>query len=944
VASDRLKLFISYSRRDIVAAEALVAALEAENFEITIDRRDLPYGEEWQEELGDFIRGSDTVVWLVSPDSVTSKWCKWELGVVERFNKRLVPVRIRDIAPEDLPESLGRIHLLPVDGIYEPASHFSSLVMALNTDRSWVKEANRLSDRAREWNARGRSSGLLLRGAGLKNAEAWSTVHPKAAPPPASEVLELILASRRAAVRRQRWTIGGSLGFALVASILAALAFWQSRESRSRELAALAGNQLALDPAVSLQLAHDAVKVSSTQQAGEALRRALFASHVRLVIPSRTTAPSDPTNSPDVVAALNRKNDAVAISRGDGMIELWSVAEGRQLASFSVNLEPAFIAFEDEDHAVAVTARDGARQIWRLDQVERNEPVVGSATSSLATGQRGKVIAPGTMVGLADDHSVIVTSLATGQQRHLPRIRPNKDGVKNNNAKILAISPDGKWMVAKDDHSFSFDAVIIDVLTGDVKRRLEGHEDPVSKALFSPDSQIVATITHWVHTESGGGVTAYGDKTVRLWDVSSEERPRELRGHTREILDVAFSPNGNLLVTSSIDETARLWDRWTARELAALRGHNSAVQSATFSVDGTRILTTAEDGGVRLWEAVAGKEVRVKIGEQADIDAAFSSDSRRVLTFDDYHGKASVCDSRSGDCLLTVGGDGDKILSASFSPDGERLLTIGPQEFREREIPTGNIVRRMSIADTNDRNEWRRATMSPGAWTLAVTAGRVETVSGGGTWLVREFGSRNETQNLSESESPSYRANFNHDGTLLVVAGEDTEAQVYVVATGALLHKLSGSGGHKDRLLQAVFGPQNTPLTTSRDASAILWDSEGKITRRFRGHDDAVTEAAFSPDGSLIATVSADSTVRVWDVSTGETLTVLGGLGDVKGTVFSADGRTLLTVSSDAIVRIYPLPAYGSIPDMMEIAARNLNLLQGVPQAEVEPAPIAPIL
>jgi WD40 repeat protein len=211
--------------------------------------------------------------------------------------------------------------------------------------------------------------------------------------------------------------------------------------------------------------------------------------------------------------------------------------------------------------------------------------------------------------------------------------------------------------------------------------------------------------------------------------------------------------------------------------------------------------------------------------------------------------------------------------------------------------------------------------------------------------LVREFGSRNETKNLSESESPSYTANFNHDGTLLVVAGEYPEAEVYVVATGALLHKLSRPGGHKDRLLQAVFGPRNTPLTTSRDASAILWDSEGKITRRFRGHDNAVTEAAFSPDGSLIATVSADLTVRVWDVSTGETLTVLGGLGNVEGTVFSADGRTLLTVSSDAIVRIYPLPAYGSIADMTEMASRNLNLLQGgVPQAEVEPVPIAPIL
>jgi hypothetical protein len=62
----RLKLFISYSRRDLAIADALVDALERSGFEALIDRRDLPYGEEWQKELSDFIRASDTVVWLVS--------------------------------------------------------------------------------------------------------------------------------------------------------------------------------------------------------------------------------------------------------------------------------------------------------------------------------------------------------------------------------------------------------------------------------------------------------------------------------------------------------------------------------------------------------------------------------------------------------------------------------------------------------------------------------------------------------------------------------------------------------------------------------------------------------------------------------------------------------------------------------------------------------------
>jgi hypothetical protein len=234
-ASDKLKLFISYARHDLPAAEGLVSALEAEGFEVKIDRRDLPYGEEWQKELADFIRASDTVVWLVSPDSVGSKWCNWELGEVVRLSKRLVPVCIGPVVPEDLPEALGRIHLLPSSGTYEPEKHQRALVEALNTDRAWIKEAARLADRAREWLARERSSALLLRGPALRSAETWSVRKPKVAQPPPAEVLELLLASKRGAASRQRWAVGGALAVAVFGIGVAAIALWQQRETQRRE-------------------------------------------------------------------------------------------------------------------------------------------------------------------------------------------------------------------------------------------------------------------------------------------------------------------------------------------------------------------------------------------------------------------------------------------------------------------------------------------------------------------------------------------------------------------------------------------------------------------------------------------------------------------------------------------------------------------------------------
>ncbi|MET3993727.1 hypothetical protein ABID65_005382 [Bradyrhizobium sp. S3.9.2] len=174
-ADNRLRLFISYSRKDIRLAEALVLALDNNNFQVTIDKRDMPYGEEFQRELADFIRAADTVVWLLSPNSIESKWCNWELGEVARLNKRLVILRVQDVAIDELPEMLGKIHILPGEGLFDVDRHLSELVVALETNRSWLKEATRLGERAHDWLIHDRDRNFLLRGLSLRNAELWSS-------------------------------------------------------------------------------------------------------------------------------------------------------------------------------------------------------------------------------------------------------------------------------------------------------------------------------------------------------------------------------------------------------------------------------------------------------------------------------------------------------------------------------------------------------------------------------------------------------------------------------------------------------------------------------------------------------------------------------------------------------------------------------------------------
>jgi WD40 repeat protein len=75
------------------------------------------------------------------------------------------------------------------------------------------------------------------------------------------------------------------------------------------------------------------------------------------------------------------------------------------------------------------------------------------------------------------------------------------------------------------------------------------------------------------------------------------------------------------------------------------------------------------------------------------------------------------------------------------------------------------------------------------------------------------------------------------------------------------------------------------------------------------GHSGALYGAAWSPDGTRIATASADKTAKLWDALTGqELLTLYGHTAVVGGVAFSPDGTRLATFSDDSTVRVYVLP------------------------------------
>jgi WD40 repeat protein len=91
-----------------------------------------------------------------------------------------------------------------------------------------------------------------------------------------------------------------------------------------------------------------------------------------------------------------------------------------------------------------------------------------------------------------------------------------------------------------------------------------------------------------------------GKRSVPLFGSGST--PNE----SQRMLFMAFSPDGQLLASSSLDNTVRLWDPTTGALQKTLEGHSGWVRSVTFSPDGRLLASASDDHTVRLWDPATG--------------------------------------------------------------------------------------------------------------------------------------------------------------------------------------------------------------------------------------------------------------------------------------------------------------------------------------------------
>ncbi|MEM7661491.1 MAG: toll/interleukin-1 receptor domain-containing protein [Pseudomonadota bacterium] len=225
-----LRVFISYSRKDLSIAEGLREGLVDRGIEAFLDVHDIAPGEDWKDRLRGLIGSAEKVALLVSPDSVASEICAWEVDEAERQAKPVFPVLVRDTEAEEVPGRLARLNYTFYRTEDERAANLDRLAEALRTDLLWEREKTKLNDQAEAWQTAGRPRRLLItRDDAIRHAETWRDGAPENAQPPTEVQRDFIRESRAHLGRRQRRTRFGLSGVAVLTSAVAVYAVFQQQ-------------------------------------------------------------------------------------------------------------------------------------------------------------------------------------------------------------------------------------------------------------------------------------------------------------------------------------------------------------------------------------------------------------------------------------------------------------------------------------------------------------------------------------------------------------------------------------------------------------------------------------------------------------------------------------------------------------------------------------------
>ncbi len=466
---------------------------------------------------------------------------------------------------------------------------------------------------------------------------------------------------------------------------------------------------------------------------------------------------------------------------------------------------------------------------------------------------------------------------------------------------------------------------VYDAQTGEALRLLTGNkEGSPDDIIISPDwSTFASPIDNW------------NNPGIQLWDFHTGQLQTTFEGHVRGVTSIAFSPNGEMLVSGDFEGVMRLWDIGSGQHKRIPTPHN-IVSDVVFSPDGRTIMSW-RSGDYRLWDVKTGK-IKAKLeGTDGIRKIDFSPDGQLLVGANDWEIRLWNADTGKIKMRFKVKKPRWRTILA-FTPDGKTLASVGVNNDKVRlwDLHAGQLnktltgkpkhVKKIQVEENSviffELSGRRVDSMafSPDGQTLAVSSRSEiqlwDTVTGIHKVTLKGQGSFN-------------RLVFSPDGRTLAAKGEvwRNESGIFLLNIDTTDVQKCGIRyflpAHRPEVNSVAFSPDGQTLASGYKRENIrLWDvSTGKLKQVFKGHSYPlwVQSVAFFPNGKTLASLSIQSSsskaeILLWDVATGKYQVTYKGHGKMIGNslsshtnsiAFSSDGKTLVSGSLDGTVRLW---------------------------------------
>ncbi len=169
--------FLSYATEDMVLREEIQKSLTRRNITTWTNKGDIHTGEIYGRAINAGIEQADNFIFLISPQSIASKYCMLELEHAANYHKRIIPIYLRTIPNEDFPKILQPLQYIDFrkafadEAVYQKS--MEQLLVEINKEKRYFEQHKTFLTQALRWEQQNQNQSILLRGYNLEQAKTW---------------------------------------------------------------------------------------------------------------------------------------------------------------------------------------------------------------------------------------------------------------------------------------------------------------------------------------------------------------------------------------------------------------------------------------------------------------------------------------------------------------------------------------------------------------------------------------------------------------------------------------------------------------------------------------------------------------------------------------------------------------------------------------------------